>query len=489
MHVRVLLQITSDDGAAGDAMEVAAFEKRTGRPEDLGLSIADGKTLMAAVQQRVVNAQVTSWTERHRCCEACGARRHSKGSHSVVFLTLYGDVQIVSPRLHRCPCQSPVGPATTSPLRNLLSDYIAPERLYLEARWASLVPYAAAAGLLADILPITAGANATTVREHVLRVAERAEAELAEERPCFIDGCPADWAKLPIPEGRIAVGLDGGYVRDWEDRKTNFEVIVGRSVPEDRDARYLGLVHGYDTKPKRRLFDVLTSQGLQANQDVTFLTDGGEEIRALTELVTPGSEHVLDWFHITMRVTVLEQYARGVAHHDEAAGARLLEALERSKWLLWLGNQHRAQEAIETLEDDVDGLEVNYSNLHKFAKSMHEFAVYIRSNTGSLINYGERFRAGERISSCLAESTVNAVISKRFAKRQQMQWTKRGAHLLLQTRTRALDGTLRPLFETWYPGLANDNSANPAQAAAATRPWSSGPCVTCRCGTSATARS
>jgi hypothetical protein len=84
-----------------------------------------------------------------------------------------------------------------------------------------------------------------------------------------------------------------------------------------------------------------------------------------------------------------------------------------------------------------------------------------------LINYGERFRAGERISSCLAESTVNAVISKRFAKRQQMQWTKRGAHLLLQTRTRALDGTLRPLFEKWYPGLANENSAETAQAEAA----------------------
>jgi hypothetical protein len=97
----------------------------------------------------------------------------------------------------------------------------------------------------------------------------------------------------------------------------------------------------------------------------------------------------------------------------------------------------------------------------------HEFAVYVSSNASSLINYGERYRAGERISSCLAESTVNAVISKRFAKRQQMQWTKRGAHLLLQIRTRALDGTLRPLFERWYPGLANDNTAVTVQAAAA----------------------
>lgn len=62
---------------------------------------------------------------------------------------------------------------------------------------------------------------------------------------------------------------------------------------------------------------------------------------------------------------------------------------------------------------------------------------------------------------------MNVVISKRFAKRQQMQWTKRGAHLLLQTRTRTLDGTLRPLFERWHPGLANDNGNEAAQANAA----------------------
>jgi hypothetical protein len=39
--------------------------------------------------------------------------------------------------------------------------------------------------------------------------------------------------------------------------------------------------------------------------------------------------------------------------------------------------------------------------LGKFARAMHEFAVCITSNTGSLINYGERYGARERISSCL----------------------------------------------------------------------------------------
>jgi hypothetical protein len=51
------------------------------------------------------------------------------------------------------------------------------------------------------------------------------------------------------------------------------------------------------------------------------------------------------------------------------------------------------------------------------------------------------------------ESTVNSVISKRMVKRHPMRWTQRGAHLLLQVRTRALDDVLRDDFVRWYPGM------------------------------------
>jgi hypothetical protein len=57
--------------------------------------------------------------------------------------------------------------------------------------------------------------------------------------------------------------------------------------------------------------------------------------------------------------------------------------------------------------------------------------------------------------------------SKRFAKKQQMQWTRNGAHLLIQTRTRTSDGTLRSAFERWYPGMASNNSDQAGQAHAA----------------------
>jgi hypothetical protein len=127
-------------------------------------------------------------------------------------------------------------------LTGLLTEHTAPELLYLETKWASLVSYGMTIDLLKDVLPIAAMANAATVRNHLHKVAERREAELGEERPCFIEGCPADWEELPIPEGPIIVGIDGGYVRSWEDRKINFEVIVGKSVPENREHRYFGLV-------------------------------------------------------------------------------------------------------------------------------------------------------------------------------------------------------------------------------------------------------
>ena len=39
----------------------------------------------------------------------------------------------------------------------------------------------------------------------------------------------------------------------------------------------------------------LTSQGMQMNQQVTFLSDGGETVRELQRYLNPNAEHLLDW--------------------------------------------------------------------------------------------------------------------------------------------------------------------------------------------------
>jgi hypothetical protein len=62
------------------------------------------------------------------------------------------------------------------------------------------------------------------------------------------------------------------------------------------------------------------------------------------------------------------------------------------------------------------------------------------------------------------ESTVNEVVSKRFCKKQQMQWSKEGAHLLLQTRVRTLDGELSAIFQRWYPDMDLQGEQRPVAA-------------------------
>jgi hypothetical protein len=167
-----------------------------------------------------------------------------------------------------------------------------------------------------------------------------------------------------------------------------------------------------------------------------------------------------------MRITVLRQFAQGLVHHEREGGTAALDELRRIKWFLWHGNTYRAHEVIDDLLLDLEALDSLYPNLRKFRTATREFQVYIASNEASLINYGERYRSSERISSAFVEATVNAVISKPFAKKQQMQWSRRGAHLLLQTRTRALDGSRRAAFEHWYPGMLNDNARSHRRVAA-----------------------
>jgi len=57
------------------------------------------------------------------------------------------------------------------------------------------------------------------------------------------------------------------------------------------------------------------------------------------------------------------------------------------------------------------------------------------------------------------ESTVNQVVSKRMVKKQQMRWSQRGAHLLLQIRTRVLNGDWEDVFHRWYPGFPRAHEA------------------------------
>jgi hypothetical protein len=85
-------------------------------------------------------------------------------------------------------------------------------------------------------------------------------------------------------------------------------------------------------------------------------------------------------------------------------------------------------------------------------------ACRLMSSTGNAIATGKRSLRG------LPESAINQVVSKRMVKKQQMGWRLRGAHLLLQIRTRVLDEQWENTFRRWYPAFRP--AGQPAKKAA-----------------------
>ncbi len=451
MRLRVQIMIEPDDSAPPVVEEVACIERTTLSPATLGLTLAEAKAVLGQIQETMTAQQVSACIAQYEYCPHCQRPLAKKGQHEFVMRTLFGTLMLESPRFYTCPCQSH-SQRSWSPVAALFPERTTPEFLAFQVKWASLLSYGITANLLSDLLPLEHPISTATLSRHVQQMAERLEGELGEEQYSFIEGCPQEWHRLPEPEAPLTVSVDGGYVHARSEGRRqdgSFEVLVGKSVTGDGQAKRLGSVYGYDQKPRRRVCEVLRAQGMQMNQAVTFLTDGGDTVRDLIDGLNPLAEHVLDWFHVTMRLTILKQFAKGAP--EESKSEQFDEELDRVKWYLWHGNIFKATRLTEDLRLEID--EESGDAARKLARALDEFHGYILSNRTSIPNYGDRYRNGEPISSSLAESTVNQVISKRFVKKQQMRWTRRGAHLLLQVRTQVLNEELRTTFARWYPGM------------------------------------
>ena len=478
MKVKIQVVVESDNGETKIIQEVTQINRGCLQPENLGISLAEAKTLLQNTQTVLVEQQIAEYEKQHSSCQHCAKKLLHKDKRQIIYRTLFGKLRLKCNRLFHCGCTQQKTRSFT-PIAKLLPSRTSPELLYLESKFASLMSYGLSSKLLQEVLPIEGEINATSIRNNLQAFGKRLESELPEEAGMLFEGCQRDWDKLPRPDLPLVVGMDGGYVRFY-DRKSSqsgqFQVIAGKSIKADGTSKCFGMVYCYDTKPQRRVFEVLKSQGMQMNQQVTFLSDGEESIRNLQYYLNPNAEHILDWFHITMRITVMTQIAKGISQENLEVGISsesLQEELKRLKWSLWHGNVFKALSKIEDLIDSTyalaldDDAQETSLEAQKLCSHLEEFESYISKNEQYIPNYGDRYHNGERISSSFVESAVNQVISKRFVKKQQMRWTPEGAHLLIQVRTQVLNQEWSSKFQQWYPGLAvNSEQEQPVPQAA-----------------------
>jgi hypothetical protein len=469
MNFKLMLVLESSDGAEVVTHDIAKFTKTFSNIEHLGLSISESKALLNNLQTKMVTHQIDHYLHNNNACNTCSASYRIKEYRDVNVRTIFGTVNVKSPRFKSCNCDK--SKQTFSPLSTVLQNKITPELYFLESKWSALMSYGLTVNLLKDCFPVGNKLAIETVRRNTHEISKRIDDSLKDEQQVFAKCFPSLINKEAFNNEATVLGLDGGYLRSSSDKKKNFELIVGKSIPSSSAVsdKVFGLVKSYDSKPKRRLYELLQSQGITDSDGVCFMSDGGESLKDLQTYINPNAKHILEWFHITMKITVLNQCAKGLCNINKEAGDNIKKLLASIKWKLWHGKPLDALSKILKLSDKVGCFEKSYDKYISMVKYVSELYVYIRNNMNIIVNYGERYRAGKAISTAFVESLVNSLISKRFCKKQQMQWSKKGAHLLMQVRTATINNELDKIFRGWYPDFQNhvqDNGGHVSKLAA-----------------------
>ena len=178
---------------------------------DLGLTLPEAKRILARVQQAVVAAQARDHAALRPECPSCGGRCRVKDWRPRQIATLFGAVTVRLPRF-RCPgCgRGETGVSWPAHCRST------PELDQLQAQLSALMTYRVAAGVLAHLLPVAAGASHEALRSRTLAIGKRLRDAAAAEPAVAAPSAPA-----------ITVSLDATYIRSCHEGERHLEVRVG----------------------------------------------------------------------------------------------------------------------------------------------------------------------------------------------------------------------------------------------------------------------
>jgi hypothetical protein len=431
----------SDTGNDGDGV-LAVVERRDGSLTQLGLTLAEGRSLLAEVQAGLISKQVEGWLSGQTHCLRCGAALSHKDNRSTVLRTVYGKVTVKSPRLWSCACQS-APRHVVHPLSKALTHRVTPELEYLQAEWAAHLPYRKATAMLREVLPVDKGISFSGTRNRVHTLGKRLDAEIERD----IAKLPRAVADVPVRESShvAAVSIDSAWVRHCDSKVgcgRHVNIVAGRATFTDGPAKLYAYVHKEVTSAAARLDQFLSRNGVATDERVTVISDDAGEFEKTVHGSQLARGRILDWFHIAMKFKAAQHSVFGSKMIDSLERQSVETEITHAKWLVWHGKGRQAVKRIKALNDRLltrEGYE-----FRTLWWNLNTVSWYLRNNAHALVNYAARHRKSLPISSSIAESAVNQVVSQRMAKKRQMRWTDEGAHCMALVRVAVLNGELSP---------------------------------------------
>jgi hypothetical protein len=213
------------DDPGTDVMEIA----KLGDLRDianLGLSLAEAKEMLGAIQREVVAAQARDHAARRPSCRSCGGACHVKDYRQHRIATLFGQVSVRLPRFRCIACDGiESGVDWPSHCKSTL------ELDRLQAHLSALMTYRTAADVLEQLFPIDAGNDHETLRRHTLALGEQ-----LRQRPVIAPATPSAAISISVDSTFIRGREEGGPLRAKDDetltpRKFSLEGAEGSSRP------------------------------------------------------------------------------------------------------------------------------------------------------------------------------------------------------------------------------------------------------------------
>ncbi len=287
-------------------------------------------------------------------------------------------------------------------------------------------------------LPCASQTN-TTIRNRLGGIADTLETALAAQ---------SDTDTKPI-SSPLTVFLDGAHIQCRpEFQKRHLDVVVGK-IENPNMSRRFGLVQQAAKSLARQPRNDLMVQGWDGQSKVTVISDGEPALPNLVRRAVKGPvTHILDWWHISMRVKHIENAVKGLLQTKDFSGLPQLfrRPSETLRWHLWHGKVMTAATNLKVLMIDCNRLRAETKEQRAATSRViarcQELYTYLSNNFDALTNYGRRHRNGLAISPSRAEGYVDDIGKSRMGKRRRMRWSPKGAHRVAVTRAAVLDGRL-----------------------------------------------
>lgn len=476
MRCKVILEFDDGDQAVVKRVEVMRLHRVAENPKrgDVGLSLAEGKSLVNCIQQEFVVEQLQRFCASRRACLACGAHRRLHDSHCSELKTTLGKVFYCRERWKACKCGADAS-KYVSPLKGYFTDASTGELRWLHAELGATMPYRQAKEIMDLLLPTSGRDSHVTIRNHTVSVGKSIQHAPAVHR----------WCEEAEPNAEL--GIDVGYVRrarsndkgagkdnraETGKASSSIAVVVAALGQAGKKPRVWASAMPRTKRLQEEMTRFLKDSGYHDPNNVCVLTDGALDLVGVAQDLPFDTEWVLDWAHIGRMLRHVDQAITPLAYGRLTANGSAFELWDlfvRLRSLVWTGETVGWQKLADQLYRLLELREKFDPSSSRRAKQaryrLMNVVTYLRSHLQSLIDYRTWQRVGRRISTGFVESSINRIVGRRMCKSQHMRWSRAGAHSVVQVRVALLNQEFHELARRQFPSIGQRRVSWPWQKA------------------------